>query len=281
MTPDGMDRLVELLDSAIDYIGIDQPELVEALVEARAVVVQRAAGERAELAAELAGMDRDELGRDRTAPEGRRATTAPATDPEYPMTPEGVRAALGEVLAYHHEMGADGHADAARYEIATEFLRGVPPLPGALGRAVADVLGPAEGSTLEESLAEVARSLGSLPPGPGGNRAPRAIEAHGLAQLQEARDAALDRAIGATLSLAGHDDRAAGDSEAVADARSWAGLHQRAVEALARAGAAEDPRLVPSGYQPDAAPGLEEALTVAGGRSPALGPPPPGVEPSW
>jgi hypothetical protein len=281
MTPDGMDRLVELLDSAIDYIGIDQPELVEALVEARAVVVQRAAEERSELATELAGMDRAELGPELTAPDVRQATTAPATDPEYPMTPEGVRAALWEVLAYHHEMAADGHADASRYAKATEFLRGVPPLPGALGRVVADVLGPAEGSTLEESLAEVARSLGSAPPRPEGNKAPRAIEAHGVAQLQEVRDAALDRAIGATLRLAGPDARAGGDSAAVADARSWAGLHQRAVEALARAGAAESPRLVPSGYQPDAAPGLEEAVTVAGGRSPALGPPPPGVEPSW
>lgn len=281
MTPDGMDRLAELLDSAIGYIGIDQPELVGALVEARAVVVQRAAEERAELAAELAGMDRDELGRGLIPPDVHRAAAAPATDPEHPMTPQGVRAALGEVLAYHHEMAADGQADAARYEVATKFLRGVPPLPGALGRAVADVLGPAEGSTLEESLAEVARSLGSAPPRPEGNKALRAIEAHGVAQLQEARDAALDRAIGATLSLAGHDDCTAGDSAPAADARSWAGLHQRAVEALARAGAAEDPRLVPSAHRPEPDPGLEEALTVTGGRSPALGPPAPGVMPSW
>lgn len=281
MTPDGMDRLVELLDSAIDYIGIDQPELVEALVEARAVVVQRAAEERAELAAEQAGMDRDELGRELTAPDVRRATAAPAAPPEYPMSPEGVRAALGEVLAYHHEMAADGQADAARYEMATEFLRGVPPLPGALGRVVADVLGPAEGSTLAESLAEAARSLGAAPPRPKENEAVWAIGDHGVAQLQEARDAALDRAIGATLRLAGPDGRTGGDPAAVADARSWSGLHQRAVEALARAGAAEDPRLVPSGYRPEAAPGLQEALTLAGGRSPALKPPPHGVEPSW
>lgn len=281
MTPEGMDRLVELLDSAISYIGIDQPELVEALAEARSVVVARAAEERAELAAELAGMDRDELGRDFIAPEGRRAIEAPATDPEYPMTPEGVRAALGEVVAYHHQIAADGHADAARYEMATEFLRGVPPLPDALGRAVADVLRPAEGSRLEESLAEVVRSLGAAPPRPEGNNTVRAIGVHRVAELQDARDAALDRAIGATLRLAAPDARAAGDPMAEADARSWAGLHQQAVEALARAGAAEDPRLVPSRLRPEAAPGLEEVLTVTGGRSPTLGSPPPGVGPSW
>ena len=280
MTPDGMDRLAELLDSAIGYIGIDQPELVGALVEARAVVVQRAVEERAELAAELAGMDRDELGPELTAPDVSRATGVPATDPGYPMTPQGVRAALGEVLAYHHEMAADGQADAVRYEMATEFLRGVPPLPGALGRVVADVLGSAEGPTLEESLAEAARSLGAATPHPGGNEAARAIGANGVAQLQEARDAALDRAIGATLRLAEPDARAGGDSAAVADARSWAGLHQRAVEALARAGAAESPRLVPSAHRPSPTRGLDEALTAAGGRSPALGPA-PGVEPSW
>lgn len=292
-----MEHLVELLDSAIDYIGLDQPDVVPALAEARAVIDARAAQERAELAAELAGLDGIGgrlVGRNGRAPTGFDVSPGPAPDTAFTMSPAGVRAAVVEVLSYHDRTAAGHQPDIERYERARQFLDALPPLPGQLGQAVSDVFHYArphgwdekltgwavdpDGSNLEGSLTKLARAVGARWAGPGDEAPSPVVGPERVAGLQEARDTALDRAIGATLRAADLDAQGKSDPCIAADARSWARVHDRAVDGLARAGAAEVPRARTASADRG---GMEEALTVATGDSPAHGARPPGADPWW
>lgn len=296
-----MDRLVELLDSAIGYVALDRPDVVPALAEARDVVQMLAAQERQELAAELTGLERLEtmerqlVERDGLAPSGLEGRD-PTVDAGFTRSAAGVRAALEEVLGYHEQVRAGREPDVEGYARAKDFLDGLPPMPGQLGRTVAEVFdytrppgwdesltgwaADPDGSKLEESLNKLSRAIGGGWTTPSEEGHTPTVGSERVTGLQHARDTALDRAIGATLRSAEMGAGSKTDPTIAADAASWAGVHERAVEGLARAGAADaPPARIPS---LDRNPALEESLTVtATNRSPVLGSQPASVDPWW
>ena len=293
-----MDHLVELLDSAIGYVALDRPDVVPALAEARDVIQALAAQERAELASELAGREpvqRELVERD--APWGElEANRDPSADRGFSRSAAGVRAALEEVLGYHEQVRAGREPDVEAYERATDFLDGLPPMPGQLGRTVAEVFAYArppgfdervsgwaadpDGSKLDKSLNNLSRALGGRWVAPGEEGPTPALGSERMAALQDARDTALDRAIGATLRSAEMGAGGKPDPTIAADATSWAGVHEQAVQGLARAGAAGAPRTRSASV--DRGPALEEPLTVAAtNRSGVLGSHPGGLDQGW
>lgn len=294
-----MDHLVELLDSAVGYVALDRPDVAPALAEARDVVQMLAAQERAELAAELAGLElveRELVERDAPAGAWPEASRDAGSASGFARSAAGVRAALEEVLGYHEQLRAGHQPDVEAYERARDFLGGLPPMPGQLGRTVAEVFSYArpsgsdeslngwgadpDGSKLEASLSTLSRSLGGGWATSGEEGQTPAVGSERVAGLQDARDTALDRAIGATLRSAEVGAGAKPDPTIAADATSWAGVHEQAVRGLARAGAADALRARPASL--DRGPALEESLTVAGtDRSPVLGSRPGGVDLSW
>lgn len=295
-----MDHLVDLLDSAIEYVALDHPSAVPALADAREVVQRLAAQERAELAAELAGLehpealDRQLVERDGAALGGLEVKDR-SIESGFTRSAAGVRAALEEVLGYHEQVRAGHEPDVERYERAKDFLDGLPPMPGQLGHAVAVLFsgvwppGPnpgltgfaadPEGSNLEASLHRLSRALGSRWTTSREAQIP-AVATERVNGLQDARDTALDRAIAATLRSAEMGAGGKPDPTIAADATSWATVHERAVEGLARAGAADAPRAQPGSTR--RGPALDESLTVAAtNRSPVIGTHPAGLDPWW
>jgi hypothetical protein len=290
-----MDHLVELLDSAIGYVALDRPDVVPALAEARDVVLMLAAQERAELAA-LEPVERELVERDGPARAALEASRHPSAASGFARSATGVRAALEEVLGYHEQLRAGHQPDLEAYERARDFLDGLPPMPGQLGRTVAEVFSYArpsgwdgslsgwgadpDGPKLEASLSTLSRSLGGGWATSGEEGQTPAVVSERVAGLQDARDTALDRAIGATLRSAEMGAGGNPDPTFAADATSWAGVHEQAVRGLARAGAADAPRARSSSL--DRAAALEESLTVAATRGSAvLESRPAGLDPGW
>jgi hypothetical protein len=296
-----MDHLVDLLDSAIGYVALDYPNVVPALAEAREVVQMLAVQERAELAADLAGLERlESVDRQRVERNGPALGGLEVRDRSvetgFTRSAAGVRSALEEVLGYHEQMKAGHEPDVERYERAKDFLDGLPPMPGLLGQAVADVFSDArppdrnqsvtgfpadpEGANLEASLNRLSRALGGRWTTSGEERPTPAVATERVNGLQDARDTALDRAIAATLRSAQMGAGGKPDPTIAADASSWATVHARAVEGLVRAGAADAPRAQPASTNRGIA--LDESLTVAvTNRSPVIGIRPAGLEPWW
>ena len=104
---------------------------------------------------------------------------------------------------------------------ALAVLRSVPTLPGRFGEAVADIVARDPGEW-GEPLVRLRASLGHGAPGAGGTLPGQ------VAGIAAARDAALDRALEASLRPGGADPTGA---------RAWCEVHDRAVAGLAAAGA--------------------------------------------
>jgi N12 class adenine-specific DNA methylase len=156
--------------------------------------------------------------------------------PEFSATPAGVRAALEAVVAHGYGGGAR-----SRYEAALEMLGRLAPIPGQLGDALAAVLGsPVDPPS--SALRRICRSLGQPPSvhRQTGTESESTTDGERVAGLQKARDASFDRVLAALCG-------ASLGPEAVADVRAWAGVHDRAVDALVSAHAADMPLLAQLG----------------------------------
>jgi hypothetical protein len=129
-----------------------------------------------------------------------------------------VRAAAETLVSWQDGTAPRGDPPAE----ALAVLRSVPTLPGRFGEALADVVALRPGQW-GEPLARLRASLGHGAAAGGGTLHAQA------ASLAAARDAALDRALEASLRPGGPDPTGA---------RAWCEVHDRAVAGLAAAGAA-------------------------------------------
>ena len=163
------------------------------------------------------------------------ATTSPVEQEPFPATAAGLRAACEAI--------AQESPNSNRYCAALDFLGRLPTLPGQLGEAVGNVLA-SPAAPPPSAVTRIRQSVGSVRSATSAGPKVRKVDQtpDQIAGLQRARDLAFDRL---AVAISGGNGR----SEAPSDARAWAGVLDRAVDALV-AGRAADLPVLEAGISP-------------------------------